>query len=226
MGRCIIVINSISSSGANIIIDNKNQKSSDNQVKILQHQEMAVQKQIESIKQNDKMDIKTKQELIKPLESQIQSIESQIQQVQMDAMGKKNDISDSSNKRQISSSTSSEELENKIEVSKNMLFISMSGIYKQTRSLNSIRKGFNNQANILNSDADFDEMTRNYNGAKRKRAEAASDVGRANAMQSKIGKVNNDIKKSEKNINDLNEKKETLKIDNTENQVKNIDKFA
>nr|WP_254904854.1 FlxA-like family protein [Clostridium tyrobutyricum] len=50
---------------------------------------MAVQKQIESIKQNDKMDIKTKQELIKPLESQIQSIESQIQQVQMDAMGKK-----------------------------------------------------------------------------------------------------------------------------------------
>jgi hypothetical protein len=44
------VINSISSSGANIIIDNKNQKSSDNQVKILQHQEMAVQKQIESIK--------------------------------------------------------------------------------------------------------------------------------------------------------------------------------
>ncbi|MEA5007143.1 FlxA-like family protein [Clostridium tyrobutyricum] len=83
------MINSISSSGANIIIDNKNQKSSDNQVKILQHQEMAVQKQIESIKQNDKMDIKTKQELIKPLESQIQSIESQIQQVQMDAMGKK-----------------------------------------------------------------------------------------------------------------------------------------
>ena len=102
----------------------------------------------------------------------------------------------------------------------------MSGIYKQTRSLNSIRKGFNNQANILNSDADFDEMTRNYNGAKRKRAEAASDVGRANAMQSKIGKVNNDIKKSEKNINDLNEKKETLKIDNTENQVKNIEEFA
>lgn len=220
------MINSISSSSANIIIDNKNQKSSDNQVKILQHQEMAVQKQIESIKQNDKMDIKTKQELIKPLESQIQSIESQIQQVQMDAMGKKNDIYDSSNKRQISSSTSSEGLENKIEVSKNMLFISMSGIYKQTRSLNSIRKGFNNQANILNSDADFDEMTRNYNGAKRKRAEAASDVGRANAMQSKIGKVNNDIKKSEKNINDLNEKKETLKIDNTENQVKNIDEFA
>ena len=85
----MIVINSISSKGTQSIINNKNQKSSDNQVKILQHQEMAVQKQIESIKQNDKMDIKTKQELIKPLESQIQSIESQIQQVQMDAMGKK-----------------------------------------------------------------------------------------------------------------------------------------
>lgn len=234
------MINSISSNGIQIMTNNsKNNKSTNDQIKILQQQETAVRKQIDNIKGNDTIDIKTKQELIKPLEAQIQSIESQIQQVQIEG------VNTSSDKGQMVSTSSSEELENRIQVSKDSLLLSMSNTYKQTKSLNSIGKGLNNQANILNSEAESDEMRGNYNSAKMKRAEASSNIGKANAIQSKIGKLHNEINKAEENTSDLNEELKYISIDkkddinyksdekkeisddnSTENNSKTIDKFA
>lgn len=243
------MINSVSSNDIQIITNNnKNNKSINtinDQIKILQQQETAVRKQIDNIKGNDTMDIKIKQELIKPLEAQIQSIESQIQQVQIENINKKNDISASSDKGQMVSTSSSKELENKIQVSKDSLLLSMSNTYKQTKNLNSIGRGLNNQANILNSEAESDEMRGNYNSAKMKRAEASSNMGKANAIQSKIGKLHNEINKAEENTSDLNEElkyipidekddinyksgeeREILNDDSMENKSKTIDKFV
>ncbi|MEY8001972.1 FlxA-like family protein [Clostridium sp. Mt-5] len=71
------MISSISSSGIKSISSSKTGKSNEDQIKILQHQKAAVQKQIDNIK-NGSLDTRTKQELIKPLQGQIQSIEAQI----------------------------------------------------------------------------------------------------------------------------------------------------
>lgn len=195
------MINSISSNGIKPMNYTRTDKSNDAQIKALRQQEISIQKQIDSIK-NSKQDLKTKQELIKPLESQIQSIEGQIQQAQVDQVSDKNYDSNSSSK--VNS-------ENNEKLQKDNIFLSMSSTYKQVKEINSVRKNLEGRANELKADAESDEMRLNFGMAERERAEAAKDHGKANGLQSKIGKLNGDMNKSIKNEINKENKEEDMR---------------
>lgn len=184
--------------------NNKDKKSGDGQIKILQQQKTMVEKQIDNIKNGD-MDVRTKQELIEPLQEQIQNIEAQIQQIQVSQISDE-DKSKSKMKDQPSSNVSGTDGENKLKLSKDTLILNVSNTYDQLKTINSIKKKLIGNSNVLKSDAHLDEMTDNYSGAKEKRAEAASDLGKANGIQAKIGKMHDNIRESVKETDDLNEK--------------------
>ncbi|MBP2031337.1 vacuolar-type H+-ATPase subunit I/STV1 [Clostridium algifaecis] len=210
------MINSISSNGIKPMNYARTDKSNDAQIKALRQQEASIQKQIDSIK-NSKQDPKTKQELIKPLESQIQSIEGQIQQAQIDQVSNKNGNSNSGSKVNT---------ENNEKFQKDNIFLSMSSTYNQVKQVNSIRKNLKGKANELNSDASFDEMTGNYKMANIERAEAAKDQGKANGLQSKIGKLNSDMNKSVKNEINKENKEENMEISDPGGTDKDLEKSS
>ncbi|CAB1246398.1 FlxA-like family protein [Clostridium sp. WLY-B-L2] len=198
------MISSIFSIGVHNAVSGKKDNSSDDQIKALRSQESSIQKQIDSIKNGD-MDVKTKQELMEPLQEQIQSIEAQIQQIQMSQISNE-DNSKSKIKDQSSLNVSDVDGEDKLKLSKDTLILNVSNTYNQLKTINSIKKKLIGNSNVLKSDADFDENMENYSMAKRERAEAALNMGKANGIQSKIGKLYDNIEGSIKDVNGLNEK--------------------
>lgn len=192
----IYIINSIISGNSQAVIQNRNDKS-DDQIKLLRHQQDVIQKQIDNIKNGD-ADPKTKQQLIAPLEEQIQSVEAQIQQKQIEqSSDKDNQPQVKVKKESVSAST---EESNKL--SRDVLFFNMSSTYKQIRNVNSIRKNLMGKSNVLNSEASLDAQRGNTKSAERKSAEAASLRGKAYVLESKIGKLNSDIGDSVGDITD------------------------
>ncbi len=174
------MISSIFSIGVHNAVSGKKDNSSDDQIKALRSQESSIQKQIDSIKNGD-MDVKTKQELMEPLQEQIQSIEAQIQQIQMSQISNE-DNSKSKIKDQSSLNVSDVDGEDKLKLSKDTLILNVSNTYNQLKTINSIKKKLIGNSNVLKSDADFDENMENYSMAKRERAEAALNMGKANGI--------------------------------------------
>jgi hypothetical protein len=116
------------------------------------------------------------------------------------------DNSKSKIKDQSSLNVSDVDGEDKLKLSKDTLILNVSNTYNQLKTINSIKKKLIGNSNVLKSDADFDENMENYSMAKRERAEAALNMGKANGIQSKIGKLYDNIEGSIKDVNGLNEK--------------------
>lgn len=212
------MISSILSGNSQGVIQNKNDKS-DEQIKVLRHQQEAIQKQIDNIKNGD-ADLKTKQELIAPLEEQIQNIDAQIQQKQMEqGIDKDND---SKVKKESTFTGTTEESE---KLSRDTLFFNMSSTYEQIRSVNLIRKGLVGKSRVLASEASLDSIRGNTKSAERKNGEAASLRGRVYTLESKIGKLNSDINDNVKDITDKTKEKGSHGVnENSKKDLENIPK--
>lgn len=213
------MINSILSGNSQGVVQNKNNKS-DEQIKLLRHQQAVIQKQIDNIKNGD-ADPKTKQELIAPLEEQIQSIDAQIQQKQMEQGSDKDNGSRAKVKKESSFTGTTEESE---KLSRDVLFFNMSSTYEQIRGVNSIRKDLIGKSKVLSSEASLDAKRGNTKSAGRKSAEAASLRGKSYALESKIGKLNSDINDNVKDITDKTKEKGSHKVN--ENSKKDLEDIS
>lgn len=190
------MINGISSNRAMQTISQGKNDTSEQEIKSLESQKDALQKQIDNIK-NGSGDANTKQQLIKPIQEQIQEIDAQIQQEQVDSIDSKNDKSDG--KSSTNTKSNSINTQSNSKYSGEDLLLDASKIYKQIKTVNSVRSGLIGKANELNSDADMDEALKNYKGAEINRSNASQNKGRAAGLESKIGKLNGEMNKDAKN---------------------------
>jgi hypothetical protein len=189
------MINGISSNRSiQTMTQNKND-TSEQEIKSLENQKDALQKQIDNIK-NGSGDANTKQQLIKPIQEQIQEIEAEIQQKQVDSVDSKNDHSDGKSTKNTNSNRVN--TQSNSEYSNEDLLLDASKIYKQIKTVNSVRSGLIGKANELNSDADMDEALGNYKSAEINRSNASQNKGRAVGLESKVGKLNEDMNKDMK----------------------------
>lgn len=200
---------------------NKND-TSEQEIKSLENQKDALQKQIDNIK-NGSGDANTKQQLIKPIQEQIQEIEAEIQQKQVDSVDSKNDNSDG--KSSTNTKSNSINTQSNSKYSGEDLLLDASKIYKQIKTVNSVRSGLIGRANELNSDADMDEALGNYKGAEINRSKASENKGRAVGLESKMGKLNGEMNKDIKNevekIKDIGvHVQENTKTDDKQNVLK------
>ncbi|WP_175412919.1 FlxA-like family protein [Clostridium sp. AWRP] len=190
------MINGISSNRSIQTMTQNRNDTSEQEIKLLENQKDALQKQIDNIK-NGSGDVNTKQQLIKPIQEQIQEIDAEIQQKQVDSVDSKND--NSNGKSSTNTKFNGINGQNNNKYSGEDLLLDASKIYKQIKTVNSVRSGLMDKANELNSDADVDEALRNYKSAENNRSNAAQSKGRAISLESKIGKLNGEMNKDVKN---------------------------
>ncbi len=190
------MISGISSNGGIQTITQSKKDTSQDEIKSLENQKDQLEKQLDNIK-NGSGDTNAKQQLMKPIQEQIQQIEAEIQQKQVESVDSKNDQSD--DKSQTNTKSNSINTQGNSKYSGEDLLLDASKIYKQIKTVNSVRSGLIGKANELNSDADMDEMVHNSKMAEIDRGKASENKGRAVSLESKVGKLNGEMNKDIKN---------------------------
>lgn len=170
------LISSINRKNVSLPLDNKKNKTNDDEVKSLQSQEDDLKKQLQTVRSSNS-DAGTKQTSIKSLENQIQQIDSQIQQTQ---------LNNATTTAKTNTNTNTKE----------DILISSSVLYKQMNMINATRKSFKGQSAVLTSDAALDEGHGSGNLAASEMQQAGRDDARADALSSKLGELNNNITKT------------------------------
>ncbi|MEW9097105.1 MAG: FlxA-like family protein [Clostridiaceae bacterium] len=196
----------------------------DNEIKSLEKEKMKIQEQIQRIN-GEKIDDKTKSEMIKPLKEQIENINTLIQQKQMEKIQgnkreNKSPENNSSKNNSIDSDTYTPGMDNLIKVSTS---------YNEMKSINEIKTKLDGNSRILKKEAELDRDRGNIKIAEGKEKKASEFENRSNNISSKIGEMAEEINAEvTKNVEGNNKDKDnpSLVEDNKSNETQVKDEYV
>lgn len=196
----------------------------DNEIKLLEKEKMKVQEEIQRIN-GEKIDDRTKAEMIKPLKEQVENINKLIQQKQMEKIQgnkkeDKNPQNNSSKNNSIDSDTYTPGMNSLIKASTS---------YNEIKSINEIKTKLDGNSRILKKEAELDRDRGKIKIAEGKERKASELEDRADKMSSKVGKItkeiNGEIAKGVEE-NKSNEDNSNIKKDNKSNEISSKDEYV
>lgn len=183
----------------------------DKEIKLLEKRKMQLQEQIKNI--NDtKLDDKTKKEKIEQLQEQIGQIDMQIQQIHRNKQRqnqKKNQNEQQSSKSQAITSNN----EDSSNIAGMSSLIAASSTYSKAKIINNVKNDINAKVNILKIEIELDDSRRGASKAKREEVKEIELKGQA--LEKKLGEINQDIQ------NKIKESKEETEKEKTDDSVQN-----